>query len=127
MPGLTVDGNDVLAVYDAVRQAVDRARRGDGPSFVEGVTYRYRGHYEGDPQVYRTREEVAQWEARDPIHRMQNILRARGISEHAITALEREVSAQIEEAVHFARNAPPARDEDALTGVYGDTHDGAVF
>ncbi len=127
MPGLTVDGNDVLAVYEAVSQAVARARRGDGPSFIEGVTYRYRGHYEGDPQVYRTQEEVAQWEARDPIQRMRGVLRAHGISEDHIAALEREVSAQIEAAVSFARNAPPARAEDALAGVYGDTHDGAVF
>ena len=127
MPGLTVDGNDALAVYEAVSQAVSRARRGDGPSFIEGVTYRYRGHYEGDPQVYRTQEEVAQWEARDPIQRMRGVLRAHGISEDHIAALEREVFAQIEEAVSFARNAPPARAEDALAGVYGDTHDGAVF
>ncbi len=127
MPGLTVDGNDALAVYEAVSQAVSRARRGDGPSFIEGVTYRYRGHYEGDPQVYRTQEEVAQWEARDPIQRMRGVLRAHGISEDHIAALEREVSAQIEAAVSFARNAPPARVEDALAGVYGDTHDGAVF
>jgi len=127
MPGLTVDGNDALAVYEAVSQAVARARRGEGPSFVEGLTYRYRGHYEGDPQVYRSREEVAQWEARDPIQRMRDVLRTDGISEGAVAVLEREVYAQIEEAVSFARSAPPARAEDALTGVYSDTHDGAVF
>jgi pyruvate dehydrogenase E1 component alpha subunit len=127
MPGLTVDGNDALAVHEAVSQAVARARHGEGPSFVEGLTYRYRGHYEGDPQVYRSREEVAQWEARDPIQRMRDVLRAQGVSEHRIAALERAVAAQVEEAVDFARSAPPVRIEDAQVGVYGDTHDDMVF
>ncbi|MCS6848708.1 MAG: thiamine pyrophosphate-dependent dehydrogenase E1 component subunit alpha [Anaerolineae bacterium] len=127
MPGVTVDGNDVLAVYEATQQAVERARRGDGPSFIEGVTYRYRGHYEGDPQVYRSREEVERWQARDPIPRFRRVLVERGVAEGAIEEVEGQVMALIEEAVAFARSAPPARVEDALHGVYGDTHNGAVF
>jgi len=127
MPGVTVDGNDVLAVYEATRQAVERARRGEGPSFIEGMTYRYRGHYEGDPQVYRSREEIALWQARDPIPRFRKVLVESGISEALIEDVEGQAIALIEEAVAFARTAPPARVEDALLGVYGDTHDGAVF
>ncbi|MCS7056011.1 MAG: thiamine pyrophosphate-dependent dehydrogenase E1 component subunit alpha [Thermoflexales bacterium] len=127
MPGVTVDGNDVLAVYEATREAVERARRGDGPSFIEGMTYRYRGHYEGDPQVYRSREEVERWQALDPIPRLRRVLVERGIEEAAIEAVEDRVLHLIEEAVAFARAAPPARVEDALDGVYGDTHHGAVF
>ncbi len=127
MPGVTVDGNDVLAVYEATRQAVERARRGDGPSFIEGVTYRYRGHYEGDPQVYRSREEVERWQARDPIPRFRRTLIERGIAEEQIEEVEGQVLTLIEEAVAFARSSPPARPEDALSGVYGDHHNGAAF
>lgn len=127
MPGVTVDGNDVLAVYEATHQAVARARSGDGPTFIEGVTYRYRGHYEGDPQVYRSRQEVEAWQARDPIPRFRQALIARGIEEGDLEVIEGQVMALVDEAVAFARSAPPASVEDALGGVYGDDHNGAVF
>lgn len=127
MPGVTVDGNDVLAVYEATHQAVARARSGDGPTFIEGVTYRYRGHYEGDPQVYRSRQEVEAWQARDPIPRFRQALIARGIEEGDLEAIEGQVMMLVDEAVAFARSAPPASVEDALGGVYGDDHNGAVF
>ncbi|MEI2420336.1 thiamine pyrophosphate-dependent enzyme, partial [Arthrospira platensis SPKY2] len=67
MPGVIVDGNDVLAVYEAVREAAERARAGEGPTFIKAKTYRWRGHYEGDPQVYRSVEEIESWKERDPI------------------------------------------------------------
>lgn len=127
MPGVTVDGNDVEAVYQATCQAVQRARAGDGPTFIEGLTYRYRGHYEGDPQVYRSRDEVAQWEARDPIPRWRQALLARGVLPATLDDVERHIAALLEEAVALARSSPPPRPEDALEGVYGDTHDGRVF
>jgi pyruvate dehydrogenase E1 component alpha subunit len=127
MPGHTVDGNDVLAVFEATAAAVARARRGDGPSFIEGLTYRYRGHYEGDPQVYRSRDEVAHWEALDPIPRFRRVLAERGVPEGVIEEVEGDVFLAIDQAVDFARRAPPARVEDALAGVFGDTHNGAVF
>lgn len=127
MPGATVDGNDVLAVYEVTAAAVARARRGEGPSFIEGLTYRYRGHYEGDPQVYRPREEVERWQALDPIPRFRKVLIDRGVPEGSIEEAEGEVMHQIDAAVDFARRAPPARVEDALVGVFGDTHQGAVF
>ncbi len=127
MPGVTVDGNDVLAVYEAVREAVLRARSGAGPTLVEGMTYRYRGHYEGDPQLYRTREEVEAWQARDPLPRFRRALLQRGVSESTLEETEGQVLALVEEAVQFARQADPARVSDALIGVYGDTHSGLVF
>lgn len=127
MPGVTVDGNDVLAVYAATQAAVDRARAGEGPTLIEGMTYRYRGHYEGDPQVYRNREEVESWQALDPIPRCRRVLVERGISEDEIESIEGEVMVAIDEAVAFARRAPPAKLADALVGVYGDDHQGKVF
>jgi pyruvate dehydrogenase E1 component alpha subunit len=127
MPGQTVDGNDVLAVYEAATAAVGRARCGQGPSFIEGLTYRYRGHYEGDPQVYRSREEVEHWKERDPIPRFRLTLIEHGVPEDIIEEVEGDVMRKIDEAVDFARRAPPARVESALEGVFGDTHNGAVF
>jgi pyruvate dehydrogenase E1 component alpha subunit len=127
MPGQTVDGNDVLAVYEAAAAAVGRARCGQGPSFIEGLTYRYRGHYEGDPQVYRSREEVEHWKERDPIPRFRLTLIEHGVPEGIIEEVEGDVMRKIDEAVDFARRAPPARVESALEGVFGDTHNGAVF
>lgn len=127
MPGVTVDGNDVFAVYKAATEAVERARRGDGPTLIEGLTYRYRGHYEGDPQLYRTRQEVEEWQGRDPIPRFRRVLIERGINDSAIEEKEGDVFALIDEAVTFARQAAPVKIEDAMTGVYGDTHNGLVF
>jgi len=127
MPGLTVDGNDVLAVYEAAQAAVERARRGEGPTFIEGLTYRYRGHYEGDPQVYRSRDEVEHWQTLDPIPRCKKVLVERGVPEDSIEEAEGQVFSLIDSAVAFARAAPAARVDDALAGVYGDTHKGMVF
>ena len=127
MPGVTVDGNDVLAVYEAMQTAVTRARVGQGPTLIEGKTYRYRGHYEGDPMVYRPKGEVEQWQRLDPIPRCKQGLLARGVGEGQIEETEGSVFMLIDEAVQFAKSAPPARVEDALVGVYGDTHNGTVF
>ena len=127
MPGVTVDGNDVLAVFEATHAAVERARSGAGPTLIEGLTYRYRGHYEGDPQLYRTRDEVEAWQRRDPIPAFRRVLIERGIGDAEIEDQERKMFALVDEAVTFARQAAPARPEDALRGVYGDTHNGLVF
>lgn len=121
MPGVTVDGNDVTAVHAAARTAVARARAGAGPSLVECITYRWRGHYEGDPQPYRTNEEVESWKARDPLPRVEGLLRARGAIDDARAA---EIAAgtreRIESAVRAAEAAPLPDPADALTDVYAD-------
>jgi TPP-dependent pyruvate/acetoin dehydrogenase alpha subunit len=127
-PGVIVDGQDVLAVYEAVRAAAERARAGEGPTFVEAKTYRYRGHYEGDPQVYRQPGEMEEWRARDPIpafHR--RLLDAGAFDEAALAEIESGVQAQLDEAVAFAKAAPLPQPAEALQGVYADSHGDLVF
>jgi TPP-dependent pyruvate/acetoin dehydrogenase alpha subunit len=127
-PGVVVDGQDVLAVYQAVRGAAERARAGEGPTFVEAKTYRYRGHYEGDPQVYRRPGELEAWQARDPIPAFRQRLLDEGVlDEAALDQIEIGVQAQLDEAVAFAKAAPIPQPEEALQGVYADTHGGLVF
>jgi len=107
IPGETVDGMDVLAVYRAVRAAVERARRGEGPTLIEALTYRYRGHSKSDRQVYRTKDEVQAWMARDPIARFRSWLIARGwLSEAEATELEARARQAIEEALQAAEGDP---------------------
>ena len=74
MPGVTVDGNDVIAIYKAVQDAAKRARDGNGPTLIEAVTYRWRGHSKSDRQLYRTRDEVKEWMEKDPILRFAKLL-----------------------------------------------------
>lgn len=127
-PGVIVDGNDVLAVYEAVKAAAERARAGQGPTFIEGKTYRYRGHYEGDPQIYRKPGELEEWLARDPIPTFRRrLLEAGALDEAAFQALEADVQRQLDEAVAFAAAAPFPPVEEALAGVYGETHNDLVF
>ena len=111
-----------------MRQAADRARSGEGPTFVEGKTYRYRGHYEGDPQIYRLPGEMEVWQARDPIPAFRRrLLDAELFDEAALQAIESGVQQQLDEAVAFAQAAPAPEPEEALQGVYADTHGDQVF
>ena len=104
VPGIQVDGNDVLAVYVAAQEAVDRARAGEGATLIEAVTYRMSVHTTADdPKRYRTDDEVDSWEARDPIRRFQIYLKAKGLlDDEAIATLEEEIDQQIREAVERA-------------------------
>jgi len=121
MPGQTVDGNDVLAVREAAGKAVARARDGGGPSLLECVTYRWRGHYEGDPQPYRNDDEVTAWKARDPLLRAKAALLESGaLDEEAEQTIRQEVQALIASAVRFAEAAPAPEPADALADVYTD-------
>ena len=114
MPGVVVDGNDVLAVYRATKEAVERARRGDGPTLIECKTYRWKGHSKSDQQRYRTREEVEAWKKKDPISRFRSRLIKEGIiTEEEAERIEREAKETIEEAVRFAQNSP----EPSLEGI----------
>jgi len=127
-PGIIVDGNDVLAVFEATRQAVERARAGQGPTFIEGKTYRYRGHYEGDPMVYRSKAEMEEWRKRDPIATFKSRLLAENlVTEAELTNIEAQTQATLDEAVAFAAASPPPAPESALEGVFFDTHAGRVF
>lgn len=107
MPAVIVDGNDVLAVWDAVSRAGAAARSGKGPTLVECLTYRISGHYEGDPQKYRSKEEVQRWKQKDPILRLENFLLEKGILNGArIDAIKSETGQAVEAAVAFARQSP---------------------
>jgi TPP-dependent pyruvate/acetoin dehydrogenase alpha subunit len=119
IPGVTVDGNDVLAVHEAVGEAVARARRGEGPTLVETKTYRYRGHYEGDPCGYQSDPEMAEWRAKDPILRFRKKLASMGVlTEDGASQIDREIGEEIERAVKFANDSPFPAPEEALVGVY---------
>lgn len=120
IPGVTVDGNDPLAVYLAIAEAASRARRGEGPSLVEAVTYRYKGHSKSDKQAYRTRDEVNQWiDERDPIMRFSSLLVAVGVISEAEAAAMRDQGIQrIDTAVSFSDASPEPNVADILEGVY---------
>jgi pyruvate dehydrogenase E1 component alpha subunit len=115
VPGETIDGNDLLAVHAAVRQAAERARRGEGPTMIEAVTYRYRGHSKSDRQAYRTRDEVKEWQALDPIPRFAQ---AAGLTEAESEAARAEARQQIEAAVAYAEASPEPEVAGLLEGVY---------
>jgi pyruvate dehydrogenase E1 component alpha subunit len=109
----TVDGNDLLAVREATRKAIEKARAGKGPIFIECLTHRLRGHYEGDPARYRELSQVAEWKKKDPIARFTKALKAsKSITEKETQAVEREARALVEKAAAFALASPwPAPSE----------------
>ncbi len=116
IPGIQVDGNDLLAVFVATQEAVDRARAGDGPTLIECVTYRLSLHTTADdPTRYRSEEEVEKWEKRDPLPRFQRYLRDKGLlSEESIETLEEEIQAEIKDAVQSAEERMKELDKDPL-------------
>jgi pyruvate dehydrogenase E1 component alpha subunit len=119
IPGVTVDGNDVLAVHETSQNAVNRARSGGGPTLIECKTYRHKGHSRVDPAKYRPREEVEGWLAKDPIKRLRvKLLQDRILTEPEVEMIERDVSLQIDEAVKFAVESPYPAPEEALEDVY---------
>jgi TPP-dependent pyruvate/acetoin dehydrogenase alpha subunit len=121
LPGFTVDGNDVLAVYEAVRQAVDRARRGDGPTFLVAQTYRIEGHTVGDPLTYRPKGEAEAWKSpeRDPISRFgKYLVQEEGFSEKELAVLRQKAEDEIEAAIEFAVNSPDPESTSLWEDVY---------
>ena len=121
MPGIQVDGNDVGAVYAATREAVDHARAGGGPTFIEALTMRMRGHSVTDPAHYLPQDVVAEWAKKDPIDRCAKLLREQGILTDEVEAkLVAEISAELTDAIQFAENAPSLAPEEALTDVYAE-------
>ena len=119
VPGETVDGNDVEAVYEVVARAVARARAGEGPSFIEALTYRWRGHSKSDKNLYRTKEEIAQWRADDPIAAYAAELLDRGdASQEQLNAVADEVRTEIREAVRFGTQGEEPTVEAMLADIY---------
>jgi acetoin:2,6-dichlorophenolindophenol oxidoreductase subunit alpha len=127
IPGIVVDGNDVFAVYKAVQTAAERARKGDGPSLIECKTYRHRGHYEGDPQVYKSSEEIESWKKRDPIIRLRSEIIESGLAPASeVDAIEAGVKAEIEQAVEFAKQSPYPAPDQVATDIYSTDNERSV-
>jgi len=123
IPGLLADGTDVLDVYEKTKQAADRARRGEGPSIVEATCYRYRPHSsDDDDSRYRSKDELKDWLARDPIDRSRAYLLEHGATERELEAMRAEIAADIERAIDEAEAAPDPRPEDTLRHVYAEGH-----
>jgi pyruvate dehydrogenase E1 component alpha subunit len=118
IPGVTVDGNDVQAVYEAAAEAVERARAGQGPTLVEAITYRWKGHSKSDQNLYRTREEIEEWRARDPIVQFEQVvLEAGTLTEDDLQQVRDEVRDAIRDAVRTGQSGPPSS-ADLLGAVY---------
>jgi pyruvate dehydrogenase E1 component alpha subunit len=117
MPGVTVDGNDAIAVYEATIPAVERARAGDGPTLLEAKTYRHGGHHVNDPGLYLPKDELAAWRARDPVDHLRRRLADGGMAEPDIGAIDARVEAIMDEAVEFAEASPQPDVEEFLAEV----------
>lgn len=120
IPGIQVDGNNVLDVYRETGKAIERARQGKGPALIECLTYRWFGHHEGDPGTsYRSKDEIAGWKARDPIKRLKRHAIEQGNSTEAeFAAIDREVRQIIDDAVQFALSSPLESTVTALRHVF---------
>jgi TPP-dependent pyruvate/acetoin dehydrogenase alpha subunit len=121
IPGKTIDGNDIFEVYETVGQAIDRARKGEGPSLIECKTYRIFGHEEGDEQTYKTKKEIEEWSKKDAIERFKKRLIEDGkLTEEDMDKIDKEVEKEVEEAVKFAEDSPFPAPEETLEDVFAD-------
>ena len=119
IPGETVDGNDVLAVYASAREAVDRARSGGGPTLIEAVTYRMKGHAEHDAQSYVPKEELEAWRQKDPLERYMRVLTESGVTTATeLAAVDQSIGQQVDREVELAEQSPMPAAEVALENVY---------
>lgn len=126
IPGVTVDGNDVVAVKDAVTKAVERARSGKGPSIVECRTFRMRGHYEGDPAAYRSKDVTESWKEKDPIAGFRAVLVKKGVPAKDLDAVDAAMEAELEAAFQFAQSSPYPDASEAAKDVYASDNDRSV-
>jgi len=127
IPGDQVDGNDVLAVYDAARRAVDRARSGGGPTLIESLTYRMKGHAEHDAQAYVPKAELEEWRAKDPIARFAKTIVETGVAQAAeLEAIDQAISAEVDREVDAAEKSPLPSPEAAFQGVYASAEAEAI-
>ena len=120
LPAEIIDGNDVVAVHDTMRDAVDRARAGEGPTVIEAQTYRHYGHSRADPAKYRPADEVERWMARDPLKVTHDRLISMGVDAADIDGVDARVARVVEAAVQEARDAPGPDPAQALTDVWAD-------
>jgi len=121
IPGVAVDGNDVLAVYEASKEAIDRSRKALGPTLIECKTYRHRGHFEGDPAIYRSKAEVEEWLTKDPLPRFVKFLDENGFfTAKDIEAFDAAIKAEVDNAVKFAEESPYPAVEKTVEDIYSD-------
>ncbi len=121
MRAATVDGNDVFEMYDAVSKAAEQARAGQGPTFIEAMTYRQMGHMIGDSETYRTKEEVAEWKKRDPILRLRkHLAEANGVADAEFKSVDDGVAKRIADALQFAKDSPAPAPEEALQDIWAE-------
>lgn len=121
IPGKTADGNNVVEVYKVAKEAIERARRGEGPSLLEFKSFKWHGHFEGDAAGYRPIEELNEWKAKDPIARHRDYLLREGVAtEDELTAIEQETTATIQEAIEFALNSEFPGEDSVVRDVYTD-------
>jgi pyruvate dehydrogenase E1 component alpha subunit len=122
IPGMSIDGNDIIAVHAKMVEAVERARAGEGPTLLDCITYRFFGHFTGDPGkgiTYRSKEEMGQWLERCPIKRFrERLIKEKRITEKRAKTMEATVTASIEEAVQFAKESPLPLPEEALQDLF---------
>jgi pyruvate dehydrogenase E1 component alpha subunit len=118
--GVTIDGNDVLKVYETVKEAVEAAREGRGPTLIECKTYRFKGHHVGDPATqYRTRTEEEFWKERCPLMCFKDyLIKNKGVDKKGINSLENMINDEIQAAIEFAKNSPYPDAAEAFEDVY---------
>jgi pyruvate dehydrogenase E1 component alpha subunit len=122
IPGFTVDGMDVTAVYEAVKEARERAANGEGPTFIEANTYRYEGHFEGDHQPYRTEEDIQLWKDRDAIETFKDRLVDAGvITQEEFDEMRDEIEAEIDDHAERAKDADYPDPSEAYEDMFGAT------
>ena len=121
IPGVAVDGNDVMAVYEAANEAVARARKGQGPTLIECKTWRWRGHFEGDPSVYKDPKEQEEWLEKEPAKRYRKFLSENNVmTEAEMDQMDQNIDDEIEAAKAFADASPYPAPEDVAKDVYTD-------
>ena len=119
IPGITVDGNDVLAVYKAARTAVERARKKKGPTLIECSTYSITGHSVGDPRIYAPAGELEKWKKKDPVEKYRKYLQDSGmLDELKMKEIDEQCVRRVEQAMKFAEESPEVKPEDATKFVF---------
>ena len=126
MPGIQVNGQDVLAIYEVAGEAVARARAGEGPTLIEAKTYRFGGHAMDDPGTgYRPDKEIAAWKARDPIKLLATRLLENGVAQAELEAIHQDIEVVLKEAIEFASNSPFPDPQDATSKLFAESAAGS--
>ena len=123
MPGKTVDGNDVIAVAEAADEYIQRARNGHGPALLEMIVYRWRGHLEGDPMTYRNKDEIAEWQKRDPVTRFESVLLGKKLLTHEdISSIKKQADHEVKEAWKSVEESPDPDPQEMMTKIHTTSH-----